>query len=328
MRWFPDGFPRRSPALAGLFSLLLPAAIACALEPADPAQKRLQEARRVLERDGPEAAVERLQTLAARHPGSEPAAEALWELARLHEAAGRPREAFDALDLLVVRQPGQFARAHAQQLLLVRRLLGQGERWTPAAARSAPAAVTDEVIAMLARIVLNGPHAEAGIQAHYLLGLALEKAGRPGEARAQYEEFVELHPSHELADDAGYQAAAIAYRKWRAMQGGSPRDRERAAELMTWFLARFPDSDKGAEARACRAELDLAEQRELTSLAGYYEARGDERAAAVYYRQLALKFPGLAMEGSPLRERIAAALEEDAAKDGQVGPRRTEASAP
>jgi len=321
-----------SPARAGLLGFLLMAAPLEAPELENPAERRLQEARRVLEREGPEAAAERLQALARRHPGSDAAAAALWELFRLQEAAGHHRAAFDALDGLVTRQPGHFARAHAQQLLLVRRLLGAGERRTTVADRSRAAPVAaDEVVAMLARIVLNGPHAEAGIQARYLLGLALERAGRADEARAQYEEFTELHAGHELADDAGFQAASIAYQKWRAMQGGSPRDRERAAVLMSWFLNRFPESDKGAQARACQAELQLAEQRELTALARYYEQRGDDRAAAVYYRQLAVKFPGLAMDGSPLRERIAGALE--AQKDGvtdaaEVGPGRAEAVAP
>lgn len=325
-------FPVCSPARAGLLGLLLLTSLAAAAEVEDPAQRRLQEARRVLEREGPEAAVERLQALARRHPGSEAAAAALWELFRLHEAAGRQRAAFDALDGLVTRQPGHFARAHAQQLLLVRRLLSAGERRTTVAERGRAAPVAaDELVAMLARIVLNGPHAETGIQARYMLGLALERAGRSDEARAQYEEFTELHAGHELADDAGFQAASIAYQKWRSMQGAAPRDRERAAVLMSWFLNRFPESDKGAQARACQAELQLAEQRELTALARYYEQRGDARAAAVYYRQLALKFPGLAMEGSPLRERIAAALETDSdvpTDAGEVGPGRAEAVAP
>lgn len=332
MKHFPAIAPACSPARAGLLGLLLLASLVAAAEVEDPAQRRLQEARRVLERDGPEVAAERLQALARRYPGSEAAGTALWELFRLHEAAGRQRAAFDALDGLVTRQPGHFARAHAQQLLLVRRLLGAGERRATIAqsGRAAPVAA-DELVAMLARIVLNGPHAETGIQARYLLGLALERAGRTDEARAQYEEFTELHAGHELADDAGFQAASIVYQKWRSMQGGSPRDRERAAVLMSWFLNRFPESDKGAQARACQAELQLAEQRELTALARYYEQRGDDRAAAVYYRQLAVKFPGLAMEGSPLRERIAGALKPqlDGVTDAaEVGPGRAQAVAP
>ncbi len=322
-----------SPARAGLLGLLLLTSLVAAAEVEDPAERRLQQARHILDREGPEAAAERLQALADRYPGSEPAAAALWELFRLHEATGRHRAAFDALDDLVTRQPGHFARAHAQQLLLVRRQLAVAERRTLPAKRSDAAPVAaHEVVAMLARIVLNGPHAETGIQARYWLGLALERAGRADEARAQYEEFTELHAGHELADDAGFQAASIAYRKWRSMQGGAPRDRERAAVLLSWFLARYPGSDKAAQARAMQAELNLAEQRELASLAGFYEQRGDDRAAAVYYRQLALKFPGLAMEGSPLRERIAGALEAQAdvrtPAAEVVGPRRADAGEP
>ncbi len=319
--------PACSPARAGLFGLLLLTSAFAGAE--DPAERRLQEARRLLEREGPEVACERLQALALKHPGTESAAAALWELFRLHEAAGRPQDAFEALDGLVARQPGHFARAHARQLLLVRRLLAAGERRGSAPeGRGSPNIDADAVVAMLARVVLNGPHDETGIQSRYLLGVALHRAGRADEARAQFEEFTELHAGHELADDAGYQAAAIAYQKWRVMKGGSPRDRERAAVLMSWFLNRFPQSDKTAQARACQAELQLAEQRELTSLASYYEQRGDLRAAAVYYRQLAVKFPGLAMEGSPLRERINTVLAPDAdvlSGSDKVGPRRAEA---
>lgn len=316
-----------SPARAGLLCCLLMAGTGAAADTreAETAALLLQRARRAVAEGDQEGALERCRTLVKKHPQTDWSAQALWEMFHLHEARAEPQAAFEALEQLVSRQPGHFSLAHEAQLSLARRLLARimEQRRTLEPVQKADRVPEADIIAMLARVILNGPHSETGIQAHYWLGVALEKAGRVEEARAAYEDFVEKHPAHELTDDAGYQAAGIAFKHWKQMRGAAPKDRERAAVLMTWFLTRFPESDKTAQARACMAELRVAEERELSSLAAYYEARGDEKAAAIYYRELALKFPGLAMEGSPLREKIAGAvLRADNTKDDTetVGP--------
>lgn len=300
-----------SPACAGLIcSLFIVSAGAMDLRETEVAGQLLQRARKAVAEGDHEGALERCRTLVKKYPQTDWSAQALWEMFHLHEARAEPQAAFEALEQLVGRQPGHFTLAHEAQLTLVRRLLSRHmeQRRTLEPVEKAGSVPEEDVIAMLARIILNGPHSETGIQAHYWLAVALEKAGRVEEARAAYEDFVEKHPAHELTDDAGYQAAGIAFKNWKQMRGSAPKDRERAAVLMTWFLTRFPESDKTAQARACMAELSIAEERELSSLAAYYEARGDEKAAAIYYRELALKFPGLAMEGSPLREKLVNAM--------------------
>jgi outer membrane protein assembly factor BamD (BamD/ComL family) len=157
--------------------------------------------------------------------------------------------------------------------------------------------VDPEVLAEMLRVIVkNGPQSEIGIQAHYYLALTLEKAGEKREAIAMHEDFAENFPRHELADDSAYQCAYIAYKDWKTMRGDSPHQREAAAVSLAWFIARFPESDKGAQARACLGEVRLAERRELMSIARYYEGRGNMKAAEVYYQQLATKFPDVTDE--------------------------------
>lgn len=252
-----------------------------------------------------EEALERFNSIAGKYRRSETCALALWEIYRIQELLGDDPAAFEALNRLVTEQPGHFSKAHDAQLRLAVRMLGRG----PEARRTLVEEPTkrklspEVVIEMLRVIIKNGPQCETGVQAHYYLGLALEKSGRKAEATATHEDFAESYPKHELADDAGYQCAYIAYKDWKSMRGDSPHQREAAAVALAWFIARFPSSDKVAQARACLADVRHAERRELMTLARYYEARGNAKAAKVYFQQLSEKFPD-ALKDNGLTEQF------------------------
>jgi plasmid stabilization system protein ParE len=69
------------------------------------------------------------------------------------------------------------------------------------------------------------------------------------------------------------------------------------------------------------AEVRQSEQKELESLARYYEAQGKPDAALVYYRELALKFPDLARLENPLRQKILDAVKQPPASSPErIGP--------
>jgi outer membrane protein assembly factor BamD (BamD/ComL family) len=245
-----------------------------------------------------EEALERFNTIATKYRRSETCALALWEIYRLQEHLGEDPAAFEALNRLATEQPGHFAKAHEGQLRLALRLMGRGPEARRTLEPVRPSQKVDpEVLAEMLRVIVkNGPQSEIGIQAHYYLALSLEKAGEKREAIAMHEDFAENFPRHELADDSAYQCAYIAYKDWKTMRGDSPHQREAAAVSLAWFIARFPESDKGAQARACLGEVRLAERRELMSIARYYEGRGNMKAAEVYYQQLATKFPDVTDE--------------------------------
>ena len=267
-----------------------------------------------------EEALDRFLTVIKKFPRTEWSALSLWEVYRINIHLEDDESAFEALNRLIVEQPGHFEKAHAAQLQLVERLLGSGKEARRTLEPVRPSQVTppEVIVEMLKNIIKNGPQSEVGIQAHYYLAIALEKAGEKKEAIAMHEDFTETYPHHELADDAGYQVAYIAYKDWKNMRSNGPHQREGAAISLEWFIARFPESDKVAQARSCLVEVKTAEYRELRSLARYYESKGNDKAAAVYYEQLALKFPDQVVADKALAEKI---LQSGPAAD-QVGPTR------
>jgi outer membrane protein assembly factor BamD (BamD/ComL family) len=256
------------------------------------------------------SALDRFNTIATRYRRSETCAQALWEIYRIKEHTGDSQAAFEALNRLTTEQPGHFEKAHTAQFRLVQRLINTNTRTKRTLdSEKAPEKITPEIlVAMLKAVIQNGPADEIGIQAKYLLGVAQERAGQKTEAIDTHEEFAELHPKHELADDASYQVAYIRYKDWRAMRGDSPHQREAAALSLTWFITRYPGSEKVAQARSCLAEVRQAEQRELIQLASYYENRGNTKAATMYYQQLGLNFPELLNRESELQSKIRDAM--------------------
>jgi len=312
----------RSPGFLGLLCVMIMLGMAHGAE--DENAVRLYERGMKLIAEGdPEEALERFNTIAKKYRRSETCALALWEIYRIQEHLGEDMAAFEALNRLATEQAGHFAKAHEAQLRLAMRLLGRGPDARRTLVREPVKAKLDpEVLAEMLRVTIkNGPQSETGIQAHYYLALALEKAGQNREAIAMHEDFAESYPKHELADDAGYQCAYIAYKDWKTMRGDSPHQREAAAISLAWFIARFPESDKGAQARACLTDVRLAERSELMSLARYYEGRGNTKAADVYYRQLGEKFPDLVTADETMKEKVlrAASASEN---EKVVGPTR------
>ena len=310
-----------SPGHLGLFALMLAATALMAAEDEN-AVRLYQRGMKLISEGEPEEALERFNTVASKYRRSETCGLTLWEIYRIQEHLGQDLAAFEALNRLVTEQPGHFAKAHEGQLRLVVRLIGRGkeERRTLESARPSKQ-VDPEVLAEMLRVTIkNGPQSETGIQAHYYLALTLEKAGKKMEAIAMHEDFAENFPKHELADDAAYQSAYIAYKDWKTMRSDSPHQREAAAISLAWFIARFPESDKGAQAQSCLGEVRLAERRELLSLARYYEGRGNGKAADIYYRQLGEKFPEVIATDGVLRTKILHATDGSKVSTDFVGP--------
>jgi outer membrane protein assembly factor BamD len=257
-----------------------------------------------------EESLERFNSVAKRYRGSQACAMALWEIYRIQETLGNDEAAFEALNRLATEQPGHFEKAQAAQLKLVRRLLGSDPKSKRSLEfKNTPKAVLPEILlAMLNAIVKSGHQSEAGIEAQFLRGLVHDRADQKQQAIASYEDFTENFPNHELADDAAFQVADIPYRQWKQMRGGSPRQREAAAVGLSWFLARYTESDKAAQARANLAEVHVAERRELLGLARFYESRSKQAAADVYYRQLGEKFPEFVTADETLATKVRASV--------------------
>lgn len=262
-----------------------------------------------------EDALRRYRTIAKIYPRTEWAATAWWQIARLENHLEDKQAAFDALQTLITSHPGHFEKAHAEQLGLVRNLMDTQEQLQRRQGLNAPRskamseAEQEMMASMLQTIIRNGPQSEVARRAHFEFAVMLERAGKLPQALLMHEEFLQTHPGHELADDAACQAAYIRYKEWKSMKSAAPRQRDAARDSLGWFLARYPQSERAALARNCLAELRLSEQRELESLARYYDAQGKHDAAAVYWRELAAKFPEYTASDSVLLEKVAEAVQ-------------------
>jgi outer membrane protein assembly factor BamD (BamD/ComL family) len=320
---------RLPPRACLLICCLLVANLSAAVDAGDEelAQRLLKRAQKALVEGVHEDALRRYQTITKLYPLTLWAETAWWQIARLQNHLGDPQAAFDALQRLITGHPGQFTKAHEEQFLLARGILDACEQRArrqglePRRSKQLDETEREMLTAMLEQVIKNGPQSEIAIQAQHVMALILERAGELGHALELHEGFLESHPDHELADDAACQAAYIRFKSWKSMKSSSPRDRTRAHDSLVWFLARYPQSERAALARACLAEVRQSEQKELEILARYYEAQGKPDAAAIYYRELALKFPELARLESPLRQKILDAVRQAPTDSAEsVGP--------
>ena len=305
--------------LSASFRLLLPVLVLAAtlVRAGDDseAQVLVRRARQSFNEGLHEEALRRYRTIAKLHPHTDIAAEAWWQIARLENHLGEVQAAFDALQVLIVGHPGHFEKAHAEQLGLARTLMDAEEQrelrrgLEPQRSKKLNEADQDMLAGMLQTIIRNGPQNEVARRAHFDFALMLERAGKLPEALLMHEEFLDVHGGHELADDAACQAAYIRYKQWKTMKSDSPRQRDAARDALAWFLSRYPNSERAALARNCLAEVRLSERKELEAMASYYESQGKPDAAAVYWRELAVKFPELVIAGSPLRQKVVEAIE-------------------
>lgn len=280
------------------------------LEQEKRAAELFSKAQRFALRGAPGNAVETLQSLVKNYPRSRWSGAAQWEIARLYADNHQNADSFEACQLLIEHFPDYFEAALDLQFRLAKKVLARYEDLErhPDAMKPKQLAKKETVSDMLRIIIRNGPHWDRVAEAQYLLGVALEKEGKAEEARLQHESFAENHKGHELADDAAYQIAYIDYKTWKKMRGDAPQARERAETSLLYFLARFPESSKAAQANGSLIEIQNAEMRELQKLAEFYDKQGKDKAAAIYYFTLLRRFPeAVALPG--LEERIPGWLE-------------------
>jgi outer membrane protein assembly factor BamD (BamD/ComL family) len=179
----------RSPRLLGLFLFCLCAHLMAAED--GTAVRLYQRGMKLIAESELEEALDRFNTVATKYRRSETCAQSLWEIYRIQEHLGDEEGAFEALNRLITEQPGHFEKAYAAQFQLVKRLLGAGKnaRRTLEVQRPSQTLSPEVLVVMLQTVIKNGPQTEAGIQAHYYLGLAQERAGDKKEAIATHEDF-------------------------------------------------------------------------------------------------------------------------------------------
>src|SRR5438067_2064379 len=129
-----------------------------------------------------------------------------------------------------------------------------------------------------------------------------ERRGNLGAAMKAYRTIVKKHPKDTLAVDA---PCPIGYIWSRASSSGTydPAAANHAKTAFEDFLARFPNSEKAAQAKQNLKHMERKQTSTAYDIAKFYDKQKQYRAAAIYYNEVIRQQPG-STEGERAKKRI------------------------
>jgi outer membrane protein assembly factor BamD (BamD/ComL family) len=270
------------------------------------------DARDLAHRGRIDEAVAKLERVARQFRRTEEGAGCQFDAARLRHLSTDWLGAFEAYQVLMNDFPGSRYNKDAidaQYRLaeqVVKALKAEGEGKLPVdVGQKLPDKDTTEK--MLRLLLVNAGQHERAPAARYLLGIFLQRHGKPEDAIEAFEDVAEKHAGHPLADDAAFQVGMIHWKAMATTKDTRPLTRARLA--FQDFLLRHPASDRVAEARHRLALLREKETGEMEKIAGFYEKTG-KPAAAAYYREQAANLAATPVV-PPDRETLFRQLDED-----------------
>jgi outer membrane protein assembly factor BamD len=160
----------------------------------------------------------------------------------------------------------------------------------------------DEAAGIFSVIIRTAPYGKYTARAQFDLGRAREKQGRNEAAIAAYQSVVEKFPDDPIAVDAQYQ---IGYIWSQASVSGTydPAAANNSKVAFEDFLARYPNSEKAAQAKQNLKRMEHKQTNTAYDIARFYDKQKQYRAAAIYYNEVIRQQPG-STEGEKAKKRI------------------------
>jgi len=151
-------------------------------------------------------------------------------------------------------------------------------------------------------IIRTAPYGKYTARAQFDLGRARERQGRNEQAIAAYQSVVEKFPDDPIAVDAQYQIGYI-WSKASASGTYDPAAANKAKIAFEDFLARYPNSEKSAQAKQNLKKMEYKQTSTAYDIAKFYDKQKQYRAAAIYYNEVIRTQPG-STEGEKAKKRI------------------------
>ena len=151
-------------------------------------------------------------------------------------------------------------------------------------------------------IIRTAPYDKYTARAQFDLGRAREKQGQNEAAIAAYQSVVEKFPDDPISVDAQYQ---IGYIWSKASTSGTydPAAATNSKVAFEDFLARYPNSEKAAQAKQNLKKMEHKQSSTAYDIAKFYDKQKQYRAAAIYYNEVIRTQPG-STEGEKAKKRI------------------------
>ena len=145
-------------------------------------------------------------------------------------------------------------------------------------------------IGLFQSVIDNYPYSEYATLAELKLADIEFQRFNFAEAGAYYQDFVELHPTHEMAPYALYRQALCRFKEVRqADQDQTPT--QDTIELLDVYLQRYPDGEHDLEARDLRAQARERLAQSEIGVGDFYMNRGECFAAYRRYQKAIREFP-------------------------------------
>ncbi|HPA16465.1 MAG TPA: outer membrane protein assembly factor BamD [Verrucomicrobiae bacterium] len=148
----------------------------------------------------------------------------------------------------------------------------------------------EQTAKMYDQIIKNAPYGRYAAESQFKIGLCNEKTKKWSEAITAYKTVLDRFPGHDIADDALYQIGYVWFQAAERPdydQGAA----EKAIQAFTEFIARFPNSDKVAQAKENLAIVHGRLTQGSFNIAKFYETQKKPDAAVIYYRDVVQKAP-------------------------------------
>jgi len=258
--------------------------------------------------------------LVRKYPTSGVAPKSLLKVGELYEKSGDYEKAFDAYGkyLTVYPKAEDFDKAVESQFNIAKRFL-EGERRRLFGVKTFSS--MEKAQKMFEEIVKNAPYSKYAPLAQFNLGQAFEKQQKYTEAVTAYQTVTQKYPADSLAVDAQYQVGYVYLIQCR--ESNDPAARTKARDAFEDFIARYPNSEKVAQAKEDLKSLSGNETKSVMTVAKFYDKRKNYKAAVIYYNQVIKEQPGTpdSDEAKNRIEELKNLVGEDALRPG---PERTE----
>ena len=246
-------------------------------------------------------AIKAYRAIVKKHPHDTLAAGSAYRLGQLQEQTHKYMPAADAYAVVCEKYPkSEHFEDSVTALFRIGEmyLAGQKTKFLGITVKSG----LDQAADIFTMIIKTAPYDKYTARAQFDLGRAREKQGQNESAIAAYQAVVEKFPDDPIAVDAQYQ---IGYIWSRASTSGTydPAAANNSKTAFEDFLARYPNSEKAAQAKQNLKKMEHKQSSTAYDIAKFYDKQKQYRAAAIYYNEVIRTQPG-STEGERAKKRI------------------------
>ncbi len=139
-------------------------------------------------------------------------------------------------------------------------------------------------------VLNNATFSKVSPLAQYGLARTFQLRGDYQEAILEYEQILVNYPGTEVVASALFQIGVCYYQE-ALLSDYDQREVNEAVRNLKRFTHSYPDDPRSSRAEAMVAELIDRKAKKAFDIAKYYEKKGSEDGARIYYREVAERYP-------------------------------------